>query len=75
MNVMRRAIGADGIVRVAHIDENMRMIERRQGAHAHEFLGADPDTRDAGLIVKMRGAVVCHRKIPFAGLVGSALFE
>jgi hypothetical protein len=75
MNIMRRAIGADGVICVAHVDENMRMIERGEGAHAHEFLGADPDTWDAGLIVEMRGAVVCHRKIPFAGLVGSALFE
>lgn len=75
MDVMRRAIRADRVIRVAHVDENMRMIEWGKGAHAHEFLRADPDTRDAGLIVEMRSAVVCHRKIPFAGLVGSALFE
>jgi hypothetical protein len=57
---MRRAIGADRVIVLAHVDENMRMIERRQSADAHEFLGADPHLRNARLVVKMRRAVRGH---------------
>ncbi len=60
VDVMRRAIGADRVIVLAHVDENMRMIERRQSADAHEFLGADPHVRNARLIVKMRSAVRGH---------------
>ena len=48
VDIMRRAIGADGIVIVAHVDENMRMVEGWQSADAHKFLGADPHLRTPG---------------------------
>src|SRR5256885_13014666 len=57
INIMRRAIGTDRVVVVAHVDENMRMVERRQSADAHEFLGADPHVRNARLVVEMRRAM------------------
>src|SRR3569833_1257663 len=49
--VQRRAIGADDLVVVAEVEKHMRMIERRVGAHAHEFLRADLDHRDAGVVM------------------------
>jgi hypothetical protein len=36
------------------------MIERRVGADAHEFLRADLDHRDPGIIVKVRNDVIGH---------------
>src|ERR1700716_2430515 len=56
----RRAIGADDLVVVAQIEENMRVIERRIGAHAHEFLRADLNERNAGIIVKVRNDMIGH---------------
>jgi hypothetical protein len=57
---MGRAIGTDRILIIAHVDEDMRMIERRQGTDAHEFLGANAHLRDTRLIVEMRRSVVGH---------------
>src|SRR5580704_264758 len=56
------AIGADGFGRVAHIDENMRMVERWHFAHAHEFARPDLDHRHAGAVVKMRNDVLGHAR-------------
>ena len=39
--VKRRAIRANAFILVAHVDKDMRMIEGRIGADAHEFLHAD----------------------------------
>ena len=36
-HVMGRAVGADDLVVLAHVDVDMRMIEGGQGADAHEF--------------------------------------
>ena len=44
----------------AHVDEDVRMIEGWHRTHAHEFLGADTDRGDAGLVVEMRDSVVGH---------------
>ena len=43
--VKRRAVGADLLVVVAHVDEDMRMVEGNGCAGAHEFLDADLDRR------------------------------
>ena len=59
--VQGRAIGADDLVVVAQIEENMGVIEWRIGAHAHEFLRADLDDGDAGIVVKMGNDMVGHR--------------
>ena len=40
-----RAVGADRLVLVAHVDEDVRVIERRQRADAHELAHADGDRR------------------------------
>src|SRR6266567_1572400 len=59
-SIERRAIGADDLVVVAEIEEDMRMVERRVGAHAHELLRADLDHRDAGIVVEVRDDMVGH---------------
>ena len=58
--VQRRAIGADDLVVVAEIEKNMRMIEGRIGADAHELLRADLDHRDASIVVEVRNDMVGH---------------
>ena len=58
--VQGRAIGADDLVVVAKVEKDMRMIERRIGAHTHELLRTDLDDRDAGVIVKVRNDVIGH---------------
>jgi hypothetical protein len=55
-----RAIGADDLVVVAQIEKNMRVIERRIGAHAHELLRTDLNERNAGIIVKVRNDMIGH---------------
>src|SRR5665647_3430117 len=60
VSVQRRAIRADDLVVVAEIEEDMRMIERRIGADAHELLRADLDHRDAGIVVEVRNDMVGH---------------
>src|SRR6266404_1383140 len=60
ITIQRRAIRADDLVVVAEIEEDMRVIERRIGAHAHEFLRADLDHRDAGIIVEVRDDMIGH---------------
>src|SRR5262245_4719236 len=35
-----RAVRADDLVGVAHVDEDMRVVERRRGSDTHEFLDA-----------------------------------
>src|SRR6185437_7434815 len=56
-----RAIGTDDLVVVAEIEEDMRMIERRIGADAHEFVRTDLDDRDADIIVEVRNRMVGHQ--------------
>jgi len=55
-----RAIGADSFRIVAHVDENMRMIEGRQRADAHEFLRAHTHERDTRLVVEMGRGMFSH---------------
>src|SRR5205085_7704611 len=59
--VQRRAIGANDLVVVAEIEKNMRMIERRVGAHAHEFLRTDLDDRNSGIVMEVRDNIIGHR--------------
>src|ERR1700736_2666748 len=40
-----RAIGADDLGGVAHVEEHVRMVHWRQFPHAHELLRADLDDR------------------------------
>src|SRR6478609_7610408 len=51
--VQRRAIGADDLVVVAEVEKHMRMIERRVGPDAHEFLRSDLDDGNAGIVMEM----------------------
>ena len=56
---------------MADIDKNMRMVERRQSADAHEFARANGDFRNTKFIVKMRNFMISHG----AGLVCLKLFR
>ena len=42
------------------VAEDIRMVLWRQRTYAHEFLGADHDDRNAGLVMEMRNDLVCH---------------
>src|SRR5215831_12363221 len=53
-----RTIGADDLVVVTKVEEHMGVIERRIRAHAHEFLRADLDDGNTGIIVEVRNDVI-----------------
>ena len=55
-----RAIFADDLGIVAHVAENVRMIEWRPRADAHEFLRPDVDHGHPRLVVEMRDDVIGH---------------
>src|SRR5690349_13622079 len=59
--VQRRAVRANDLVVVAEVQKYMRMVERRVGADAHEFLRADLDDRRAGIVVEMGNDRIGHR--------------
>src|SRR5436190_8616258 len=59
--VQRGAVGADDLVVVAEVEKHVRMVERRIGAHAHEFLRTDLDYRDSGVVMEMRNDMVGHQ--------------
>src|SRR4051812_35059916 len=65
--VQRRAVGADDLVVIAEVEEDVRMIERRIGAHAHELLRADLDDGDTGIVVEVRDDMVGHRNSSWSG--------
>lgn len=56
----RRAIGANDLRRIPHVEKDMGVIERRRLAHAHEFPRADLDQWHAGGVVKMRNKMLGH---------------
>ena len=60
VSLERRAVGADDLIVVTKVEEDMRVIERRVGAHTHELLRADLDDGDAGIVVKVRNDVIGH---------------
>jgi hypothetical protein len=62
--IQRRAVGADDLVVVTEVEKNVRVIERRIGAYAHEFLRSDLDDRNPGVIVKVRNDVIGHFVLP-----------
>ena len=55
-----RTVGADLFVVIAHVDIDMRMIERHRGTRAHEFLDADLDHRVAAIVLKVGNTVPGH---------------
>ena len=61
--IERRAIRADKLVVAAHVAIDVRMIERRHRADAHEFFGADLDHRNAQVVVKMGNDRLGHANI------------
>lgn len=63
----RGAIFADDFGIVAHVAEDMRMVEGRPCADAHEFLGSDLDHRNTGIVLEMRNDVIGHIAEPQVG--------
>src|ERR1700761_2661556 len=61
VTIERRTIGADDLVVVAEIEKDVRVVEGWVGAHAHEFLRADLDDGDAGIVVKVGDDMIGHR--------------
>jgi hypothetical protein len=57
---VRRAIGANGVIVAAHVYENMRVVEGRQGTHAHKFFDAYPHLGNAWLVMEVRRVMCCH---------------
>src|SRR6266508_6539620 len=55
-----RAIGADDLGGVAHVEEDVRMVERGRLADAHELPGADLDHRHARGVVEMGYVALRH---------------
>ena len=58
--IERRAIRADIFFIITHVAEDVRVIEWRRGADAHELLGADLYFGNADIIVEMRNDILGH---------------
>src|SRR5262249_38306792 len=59
-----RAIRTYDLGIAAHVEEDVRVVEGRHGADAHELLGADFDHADAGIVMEMRDDVAGHDRSP-----------
>jgi hypothetical protein len=60
INEKGRAIGTNDLILIAHVDEDVRMIERRQFAYTRELLSANPYPRNTWSIVKIGNAIRSH---------------
>jgi hypothetical protein len=65
--IERRAIGADDLLVVAHIEINMRMVVGWQRPDALEFARADLNYCDAAIVMEVRDDVVSHGLSALAG--------
>lgn len=65
IDVERRAIGAKDLPVLSHVEIDVRVVERRAGAHAIEFLDADENALGADVICEMRDNGSGHAT-PFA---------
>jgi|ERR1700704_2985438 len=61
--IERGAIRADDLVRIAHVEKDVGMIERRGCADALELLGADLDHGHTWSVMKMRNDVLGHGQV------------
>src|SRR5690349_16769857 len=62
--IERRAVGADLLCVRAHVEEYMRMIEGRVGAHAHEFFHADLDHGISSIVLEVGNGSAGHGIFP-----------
>src|SRR5690349_15925782 len=60
MDIERRAIGAQDLAVGAHVEEDVRVIERRARAHALQLPDAHEDLLGAEIICEMRGSALSH---------------
>lgn len=63
ITIERRAVGADLFIVIAHIDEDMRMIERHGCARAHEFLDADFDHAMSAVVLEVGNGMPGHSRL------------
>jgi hypothetical protein len=63
--IERGAVRADDLGCIAHIEEDVGMVERRPFADAHELPRPDLDDRHAGRVVEMRYVAIRHDAIRF----------
>lgn len=57
------AVGTDLLIVVAHIDEDMRMIEGHGSAGAHEFLDADLDHAVSAIVLEVGNGMPGHVRL------------
>src|SRR5690606_8835086 len=55
-----RAIRADDLRLIAHVEEDVRMVEGRAGADAHELPHADRDRLDTPVVAEVRHHLIGH---------------
>lgn len=63
-DIERRAIGADLLSVVAHVQKNVRMVKWRVRAHAHELFHADFDAVVARAVLEMGCFATSHHCAP-----------
>lgn len=71
--IQRRAVGADRLILIAHVDEDVRMIEGRVCADALELLDSDLDGRMPGVVLEMGNGNAGHCRLPFVSSDGMRL--
>jgi hypothetical protein len=62
--IQRRAVGADDLAIIAHVEEHVRMVEGRARANAHELRRSNLNDGNPRIILKMRNDMVGHRLNP-----------
>ncbi len=60
MDIECRAVGAEDLIVLTHVEVDVGMVEGRPSAHAIEFLDADEDSFSAGVVCKMRNHCSGH---------------
>ena len=61
--VERRAVGADHLTIVAHVEEDVGMIEGRTCSDAHELANANADRPMSGGVVEVGRSGIGHGKV------------
>jgi len=59
-HVKRRTVRTKDLRILSHVEEHVRMVERRPRAHALQFLDADEDLFGADVVGDMRRPVISH---------------
>ena len=71
VDIERRAIGTHDLAVAAHVQIDMRVIERRLGANALKFLRADLYAFETGVVLEVGDDTIRHRDHPSFVVVAS----